>query len=392
MDERREIRLHLMKLDARFDGDLERVATLEKILQIYQSHILVESERVEWIFSFSSFSLERVRVLREEEFGDVIHYLMVLLLLKRYKRKRPRSEYNQRILFLPTPQKNPFEERMKEYNHHYPEVPVDRCNFKLSFTLRDFVLKAREISSGSFTWFRSEENECWFEFQHGIIFIYDVTRFESLTIYTSHGNGIEIDGNSLMKENGRLDLSGYVHPDEVLLVRAVVDLSVVFPGQRKGRLKIMSESCCKFDLDPCFLEYHSKESFPFPYRFYIPDVDHLLNVERMVSGRPRKPMSPNSLEKLASGWGFHENMERLKSLRRMKVDQSLAHPVPFFSIGKKPLSVVKESENFLTLYQDDYSLAKCTIQPSKGILKLDLIESHESRVLPFERIYRYPLY
>lgn len=283
--------------------------------------------------------------------------------------------------------------RKNEYKHHYPEAAVERCNFKLSFTLRQFVLNAREISGGSFTWFRSEQGECWFEFQYGVIFIYDLTRFESLTIYnTNHPGMMEIDGKSVMRENGCLDLSQYTRPSDILLVKAVADLSVIFPGREKGRLRIMSESSCKFDFDPCYLEYFSKEKYPFPYRFYIPDVDHLLNMERMVAGKPTKPMSPNSQNKIASGWGFHENMNRLKSIRRMKVDQSLAHPIPFFSIGNQALSVVKESEDSLILYENGYSLSKCTLRPEKGYLLFELIESHESKVLPFEKIYRYPLY
>lgn len=406
--ERERIALHLKELEKRFSLDPERITTLEGILGIFQ--VLAESDRINWIASLRcAGTLEPKRVLGEDEFSEYMDYGMVVVLLGRYKRKRSRptnkestrsekrtKSIAQKILIRPLPiEMDPFPAE-REYIHHFPESQVDRGNFKLTFTLRDFVLNAREVQGGSFTFFRHGDGECWFQFcyPNGVIYVDDPNRFHQITIFRCTGsqNPTQWDGKALLTESGRIELRGLVEPGETILVRAESDVRIVFPCGRKSWFKVKCQRSCKFDLDPCLLEYYSREWYPFPYQFFVPDVDHLLNLERMVSGRPAKPMSPNSLIKVSSGWGFHENMERLKVLRRMKVDQSLAHPVPFFSVQNKPLSIVKESDHSLVLYHDDYSLARCTIKPEKRLILLDLIESHSSRVLPFEQIYRYPLY
>ena len=409
-EKREEITLHLKRLDKRFSREPEsRVTILEEMMELFQKSILKESERANWMLCWSSFTLLPQRELLEEEYENYLNYAMIIVLLGRYKRKRKRLSQNSganpererrpkwngvpKILSL-RPLRDESEKVFSdlEYKHHYPENFVDRANFKLTFTLRDFVLSAKEICGGSFTWLSRGERggECWFWMTNGTIYIDDPSRFHSITIYhQSQQNSLELDGAQFLTPEGRLDLSGYFSTKDAILIRAQTDLRVVFPTGKRSFLKIKSQSSCKFDLDPCLLEYYSKEWYPFPYRFYVTDVDHLLNLERMISGRPLKPVSPNSAQKIAKGHGFHDSMERLKTLRRMKVDQSLSHPVPFFSLGNKSLSIVKEQDS-LILYEDNYSLARCTLRPEKRVILLDMIDSHASEFIQSDKIYRYP--
>lgn len=396
-EKRREVALHFRVLCKWLDVTQNQESLLEEWSRVF-CEIKSEYQRMDYLLSTLTLELSPMRILKEDDMAFFVRYHMITILKNRYSDRKKKFErvpilestYLLSLQPLLGQERKEFSFHNDDYGKHFPETFVDRANYKLTFTLKDFVLSLKNVSGGNFIWkWTREEEECWFYLTNATLYIDDCNKFQSLTIYQEGLTAVELDVRNFITE-GKLELDGLLERGKSILVRAKCDIRVIFPsGKERNSLMIKTSSSCKFDLDPCLLEYSSREWFPFPYRFHIPDVDHLLNMERMVSGRPMKPMSPNSAEKYSRGGGIHNDMERLKTLRRMKVYQSLQQFVPYFYVGGESLCVIKENDH-LVLYEKNFSLAKCFIKPEKSLILFDLIEFSSSTLIDTERVFRYP--
>lgn len=431
-EKKNTIKQHLKSIGERLklvgtSGD--QIALLEKMISLYNSSLddsIKKSHLLYWSKKDSSLSLVCQRSLLKEEYSEYIQYQFINLLLsslsnkpKRVSTHAPSNTISQKENKKKCPMgtviiHNWSESQEESLNrlklgkiHHWRNRQLSTEQYKLTFSLINSLVKLSRVSRGSIKWSVPspstylgkddiEEEECHLIIKGvgGDFFIDNRENFHYIKIYVHGRQFVEFTAWHLIDTySGRLHLNvPGLGPNETYFIVIRADFTIRFhynenPSPENYIYISNDKSECQFDLETCQMEYWSQQPCILPSLYFIKDVDHLLNLDRIKKGRPTEPIGESSLERLRKLDSYYDSFQRFTLIREIKT--YFIKSIPYFTLYGKVLPITEGKDAIYTIYHNNQSIATFILDENTKEITFDLIDSVNSESINMREIYVY---